>query len=341
MNVTNVSFVDGCPLTFAFAADRTVFGAFAALQWRPTDKLVLDAGIRGQVAPKSLGTRGFDPVPIGSAAIVYEFIPDWHVKLNFSQGFRPPVFNNTDSNAQSVEIAGSPDLQVETSTAFQTEVNARLLKGRKHIRELDLRADYSYTRLDNYISPSTGAYANGAPRGINSAEFLAKLYLKGEHRVELGYTWLRTDTADQGILRSEPENWFNLGAVISLIPRRLEINAGLRVIGAFEDPNIRVETRNLSYDPVTGSAGLSTPGQLVQVAPTEQVLDRIPPAGQLQLGIRWRGPKDRYVITATAYNALTARTYQPDPFMDFEPRNEMQPNPYEDFSFFTTATFSY
>jgi outer membrane receptor protein involved in Fe transport len=340
-DLADVAFVEDCPLTFAFEADRTVFGAFASLQWRVTPRLILDAGVRGQVAPAALSKRGYDPQPLGSAAIVYEFLRDWHVKLNFAQGFRPPVFNNTDSNPQSVQLQGSPDLQVETSTAFQAEVNARLLKGRRRIRELNLRADASYTVLDNYIVVANGFYTNGKPRGVQSAEVLAKLYLKGDHRLELGYTWLRTSTQDRGAFRSNPEHWFNVGGVVSLIPKRLELNATFKVIGAFEDPNLRVDSRDLQYDPLTGHAGFSMPGQLLSVLPTENVLDRIPPAGELQLGIRYRGWRDRVTIQATAYNALNARHFQPDAFYDFEPRNEYIPNPYEDFRFFGSASFAY
>jgi outer membrane receptor protein involved in Fe transport len=340
-NITNVSFVPGCPLTFAFKADRVVFGGFVSLQWRPTPRLILDAGIRGQVAPTGLGKRGYDPVPLGSAAVVYEFIPDWHVKLNVTQGFRPPVFNNTDSNGQAVELAGNPNLKVETSAAFQAEINARLLKGRRRIRELDLRADVSYTRLDNEILVNNGSYQNGQPRGITSAEFLAKLYLKGDHRLELGYTWLQTVTADKGILKSNPEHWFNLGGVVSIIPRTLELNANLRVFGAFEDPNTRIETRDLIFDPLSGNSFLSQPGQTVSVTPTENVMDRIPPTAELQVGVRVRTLKDKLVFTASAYNVFNARLYQPDAFYDFEPRLEYTPNLYEDFRFFATATVSY
>jgi outer membrane receptor protein involved in Fe transport len=341
---SSVAFVEDCPVTFAFAADRTVFGAFASAQWRVTPELILDAGVRGQVAPRALSKRGFDPTPLGSAAIVYEFLPDWHAKLNVTQGFRTPVFNNTDSNSQAVEIAGSPNLDVETSTAIQTEVNARLLKGRRRIRELDLRADYSYTRLDNVIVINNGRYVNGEPRGVSSAELLAKLYLKGDHRIELAYTWLSTTTADKGPYRSYPEHWFNLGGVVSLIPRTLELNGTLRVFGAFEDPNLMVEARDLTYDPVTGHASFSPlPGQvhIVDVTPAENVLDRVAPAGELQLGVRLRAFRDRLTFAATAINVLNARHYQPDAFMDFEPRTPYLPNPYEDFRFFASATVAY
>ena len=46
--------------------------------------------------------------------------------------------------------------------AAQFEINARLLKGQRHIRELDVRVDYAYTILRNYV-----AYIDffGDPRG--------------------------------------------------------------------------------------------------------------------------------------------------------------------------------
>jgi outer membrane receptor protein involved in Fe transport len=337
--VVDSRLVEDCPLTFAFETDRTVFGAYATLGWRPTKKLILDGGVRAQVAPASLGKRSYDPVLLGQASVVYEFIPDWHAKLNFTQGFRAPVFNNTDSNANGVQFAGRPDLGVEQSTAVQSEVNARLLKGTKGIRELAMRADYSYTHLENFINIAGGTYINGKPRGIHSAELLAKLYLKGDHRVELGYTWLQASFADRGAFKAMPEHWFNLGAVVSLIPGTLEASGTLRVLGAFEDPNLRVEARDLMYDE-NGHASISDPSQTVRVYPTEMVLDRIAPAAELQLGLRLRTMKDRLTVTASTYNTLDAEFYQPDVFQDYEPRNEYLPNPYEAFRFYLTMTYT-
>jgi outer membrane receptor protein involved in Fe transport len=334
--------VPQCPLTFAFETDRTVLGAYTAAQWRPVKRLILDGGVRAQVAPDAMSTRGYDPVLIGSGAIVYEFVPDWHVKINYAQGFRPPVFNNTDSNGEAVEFDGERTLLVERSEAWQGEVNARLLKGRRRIRELSLRADYSYTRLENFIQISSGKYSNAGLRGIHSGELLAKLYLKGDHRIELGYTWLQTNTADKGVFRSNPEHWFNIGGVMSIIPDMLEVHGNLRVLGAFEDPNRRVEARNLIFDPVTGLSELADDGtETVRVDPQEVVLDRVPPSGELQVGMRFLIPKWKTTITATAYNTLNGRHYQPDSFFEYEPRLEFLPNPYEDFRFFASATVAY
>ncbi len=337
---TMPQFVEDCPLTFAFATDRTVIGAFAAGQWRGLDnKLILDAGVRAQAAPGAFSSRPYDPQVIGAGAIVYEFIRDWHIKLNYAQGFRPPVFNNTDSNGEAVEFDGERDLVVEHSDAYQAEVNARLLKGRRRIRELNLRADYSYTRLSDFISVFSGRYANEGERGIHSAELLAKLYLKGDHRLELAYTWLQVSSSDRGVFRSLPEHWFNVGGVFNLIPGALEAHGTLRVFGAFEDPNVRVEARDLAFDELGQPSGEGM-GQRT-VWPYEQVLDRIPPSGELQIGVRALFPKYHTTVQATAYNALNARRYQPDSFFDYEPRLEFLPNPYEDFRFFASATVNY
>jgi outer membrane receptor protein involved in Fe transport len=337
---TMPQFVENCPLTFIFQTDRAVIGAYGAAQWRGIgNKLILDAGIRAQAAPAALSSRPYDPQIIGSGAIVYEFIPDWHLKLNYAQGFRPPVFNNTDSNGEAVEFDGERDLAVEHSEAYQAEVNARLLKGRRRIRELNLRADYSYTRLSDYISVFSGRYANEGERGIHSGELLAKLYLKGDHRLELAYTWLKVLSSDRGVFRSLPEHWFNVGAVFNLIPGMLEASGTMRIYGAFEDPNVRVEARDLTYDDLGQPYGEGVGQRTVQAY--EQVLDRIPASGELEVGIRWLFPKLHTVIQATAYNALNAHRFQPDGFFDYEPRLEFLPNPYEDFRFFASAIVSY
>jgi outer membrane receptor protein involved in Fe transport len=334
----NATLVEDCPVTFAFEADRTVIGAFSTLQWRPSPRLVVDAGVRAQVAPSSLGSVSYDPVVLGSGALVYRLAKNWHAKLNVTQGFRPPVFNNTNSNGEAVQIAGDPDLEVETSTAYQAEINARLLKNKKQIRELTFRADYSYTILDNYIGTVNGRYANTARRGMSSAELLAKLYLKGDHRIELGYTWLRIDASDAGRIKGVPEHWFNVGGVISVVRNKLEMNGNVRVLGAFEDPNIRADVAHLSYDPETGHASIANPMQSTIVQTTELTLDRVPPSAELQLGFRWHVMKN-VLFAATASNVFNSRHYQPETFYEFEPRNEFLPNPYEDFRFFASITY--
>src|SRR6185437_5921365 len=148
--------------------------------------------------PSALGSLSYDPTFTFAGTVVWNFIPNWHLKLNYAQGFRPPVFNNTLSNGEGLQIAGNPDLAVERSSAVQAEINARIWKGDRRIRELSFRVDGSYTNLTDLIQVNSGQYANSGDRGITSAEFLATLYVQGGHRIELGYTYLNVDSSDKG-----------------------------------------------------------------------------------------------------------------------------------------------
>ncbi len=338
----------GCPLTMTFEISRTTIGGYAASQLRLTDALVIDGGVRLQAAPE-LGetSRGYAPVATFSGAAVYRFLPDWHLKLNIAEGFRPAVFNSLASNGEAVQLAGDPDLEVETSRSFQVEVNARLLKGRGRIRELALRADYSYTEILNFITFGTGRYANIGDRGIHSGEFLSKLYLKGGHRLEFGWTWMLQMTADVGPYRAHPEHWFNLTSV-NRLGEHLELATVVRVYGAHEDQNRRIDSSGLELDadghavshPDPANPMELIPGS-IDVKPSEVVVDRLPSSAELQLGVRYSLLDDQLVLQATAYNALNTTRYTPDSFNGYQPRIEFQPSIFETFRFFASATYTF
>ncbi len=333
--------IPGCPLTFVFDASRTVTGAYLNPQWRPSKKLILDLGARAQIAPAALGSLAYDLTTTLGGTVVWNFLPSWYAKFNLAQGFRPPVFNNTNSNGESVQVAGNPDLEVETSDAAQAEVNARLFKGSRRLREVAFRADYSYTRMQNLIQVQSGRYLNTADRAMHSGELLAKVYVQGGHRLELGYTYLRAESADKGRLRSLPEHWFNLGGIFNLIDDKLSATTGLRVTGAAEDPNRLVEYRDLAFDEmgniINVSTGLVTPRT---VNASEVVLDRLPPIAELTLGVAWQ-PMTKLRVEGTVLNTLGGRYYQPDVFFDYEPHLELLPNAYEDLRAYVSATYQY
>jgi outer membrane receptor protein involved in Fe transport len=326
--------VPGCPLTFTFQSQRTVMGAYVSPQVRPTKKLILDAGARVQVSPEELGTLGYPVNFTAAGTLVYNFLPGWHVKLNYAQGFRPPVFNNTSSNGEAIQFGGNPDLSVETSEAMQAEVNARIFKGERRIRELSFRIDGSYTRLSNLIQINAGSYGNSGDRGISSAEFLGKLYIQGGHRLELAYTWMRVASADRGQFRSLPENWFNFTTVFNVITNKVSATTNLKVVGSMEDPNRLVEYRDTTLLP-NGHAM-----NAVTVNPSDVTLDKLPPIADLSLGVAWT-PVEKLLVRATVYNALMQHSYQPDVFFDYEPHAEYMPNPYEGLRAYLSAQYQY
>ncbi len=326
--------VAGCPLTFAYPADRTVLGAYLNPQFRPNKKLIFDLGARVQVAPDALGLLSYPVNTTLAGTVVWNFIPNWHVKVNYAQGFRPPVFNNTVTNGEAVNIAGNEDLKVETSDSAQVELNARIFKGERRIRELAFRVDGSYTRLNDLIQITSGNYVNTPERRIASAEFLGKLYIQGGHRLELGYTYLKVATDDKGLYRNLPEHSFSLASVFSLVTNKLLATSTLRVSGAAEDPNRLVEYRGLMF----GANGV--PLAETQVSATDLVMDRLPPIAELSLGLLY-SPTPKFSIRATAYNVLVAHDYQPDVNYDFEPHLEYLASPYEGFRAYLSAMYQY
>lgn len=340
----DVEFVPGCPLTFAFKTNRSVLGAYLNPQWRPSKKLILDAGARIQAAPEQLGEQSYDLTPTISTSAVYNFIPDWYLKLNYTEGFRPPVFNSTVSNGESVQVDGRIDLKVETSQAAQAEVNARIFKGSRRIRELSFRADYSYTRIENFIEVVGGRYENNPDRAMHSAELLGRLYVQGGHRLDLGYTYLTMTSEYAGRIRSVPEHWFNLSGFFNVVDEKLALSTNLRVIGAAEKPSRLVEYRGLAEDEegvvIDAATGMPVAGGGLTVTPSELVMDRLPPGADLTIGFIY-SPMARLTLTAFAYNALNARYFQPPSFYDLEPRFEVTPNPYEDFRFTVGADYKY
>lgn len=323
-----------CPVTAAFEADRTILGAYVNPQYRPSPKLMFDAGARISIAPRALGSLTYKANPTFAGAIVWNFIPNWHLKLNYTEGFRAPTFNNTEANGEAVQIGGNPNLLVEQSRAGQAEINARIFKGDRRIRELSFRVDGSYTRLLNLIQVTSGKYSNTADRGLASVEFLGKLYLQGGHRIELGYTWLRGDSTELGRLRTLPEHWFNLATVWNLWSKKLTATTNFKVSGATEDPNRLVEYRGIGFD------ASGQPMGTVRSAETDLVFDRLPPVAELFAGVQYM-PTSKLALSASVYNALYAHTYQPDPFSDYEPHLEYVPNPYEGLRAYLTASLQY
>ncbi len=320
------SYVPQCPLVFINAAERTVVGVFIDDQIRPFQKLTLDGGVRYQ---QGFGERGYAGQLLGSAAAVWQFLPDAHLKLNFSQGFRPPVFNNTDGNGAGVEFGGNPNLKVERSESYQAELNARVLKNVKHVRELQLRADYSYTILDDLIVLQNSSYTNAGKRGIHSVEALAKLYLNGDHALFASYTFLKVSTSDLGELRSVPNHFFTLGAAFNLVKDLLDVNVNLNVIGPYEDPN--------RYSSASYSTPDGKPASLARY--TDLTFDQLTPVALLQIGVRLRLWRDKVALSVQGYNLLNQHFYYPDVFYDQAPTVELKPTPAAGMSFFASLTF--
>src|SRR5262249_20263355 len=177
------------------------------------------------------------PLAFASGTLVGTFSPGWHLKAHFSRGSRPPVFSDTSGYGGAVNLGASSNIRNEFSNAVQGEINARILRNVRKIRELTMRADYSFTRIDNLIIPDNGIYRNSGQRAINSGEFLGRLYLRGDHIIQLGYTFLQIQSDGLGVERFTPNHWFTLNGSFNLVRDKLDVISTLYFAGASEDPN--------------------------------------------------------------------------------------------------------
>ena len=323
--------IPACPRIYGTDTGRYVAAGYLDAQWRPIEKLTLDGGVRIQ---KGFGDLGYALVPLGSAAIVYNFLPDYHVKLNYATGFRSPVFQNTSIPAGGVSFGSNPNLKTEGSQSFQGELNARLLRNVRKVRELEVRADYSYTVLSNLIQIRGGSYGNTGKRAIHSAEGYAKLYLNGDHFLQASYTYLNSTTTDAGVVRTKPNHWVVLGASFNIVKGLLDLNMNLSIFGAYEDVN-RIPTQGAA-----GAGGSEFQGT-VAASSSDLTFDRLTPVADLQLGFRLRFLKDRLQISGQFYNVLNQHYYYPDNFSDLTPTIEMTPLPAPGFNFFANASYHF
>lgn len=327
--------IPSCPRQFTDDASRIVGALYLNARWRIVKQLAVDGGVRLQ---QGFGDRPYALQPLGSAALVWNFLPDYHVKVNYANGFRAPTFDETDASLGGLNFGGSPHLKTETSQAFQGELNARFLRKLESVPELELRLDYAYTFLDNLILVRAGNFGNTGKRSIHSIELYGKLYLAGDHFIQLSYTYLNARTSDAGLVRATPNHWISLGVSFNLIKQTLDLNANLNVFGAYQDANRYPSGAGPSID-CTGEA--SCAGPTTSARSTDLTFDRLTPVALLQIGVRLRFFHERLAISAQLYNVLDQHYYYPDGFYDLTPTMEMTPLPAPGFNFFGSVSYRY
>jgi len=327
-----------CPLINNFESNRLVGGLFLAAQSRVLPDLILDAGARLQLTG---GKRGQAPVVLLSGAAVWSFLPNWHLKLNYAEGYRPPALQKTDSNGEAMTFAGNAALKVERSRAVQGEVNARLLRNHGSVRQLGLRANYSYTWITDFIDTTGGMYRNVSEVGIHSAELLAELAMKRGHHFALGYTFLDMSDAEKGKLRSIPNQWLTARLLLNLWKRKLFLSSNLSIFGSLEDPNRYAAVPAGSYYTGDLKNGEPVKTSAWSARATDLTMDRVGPAAVWNAGLRFLLPRYGIRLDADVYNLLNANHYNPEGFMDLSSGLELMPNPRPGVCFFLRGQYRY
>jgi outer membrane receptor protein involved in Fe transport len=296
-------------LHISLSGRRFVLAAFANDQWRLARRLQLTGGVRGQVAPGS-----YDPLLLGSAALLWSPRDDVYCKLNVAQGFRPPalriVLTNSDprSLASYPHIEGNPDLQAERSLAVETEVSALVLRGQRRIRYLGLQVGYQLTRLDDLVVEVNGRSENAARRVLHSGLVGANLALSGGHRITAAYSVLYGKDSETGPIRQIANHKLNLGGELQINPW-LQGVVRLVLYGPREDLNRLPETQ---------------PDGSLSAFPSIVVVDRTPPVGLIHAGLRAPALWQRFDVALLVQNMFNNEFAVPDPAFD----KRLTPSPF-------------
>ena len=328
--------------------DRTTGGGFVQADWKVDPRVALTGGLRLQVSSQfgaALLYSGGAVVKVGEAT---------HLKLFASSGLRPPSVVATNVNpktASGVSFMPNPDLDPETSSSFELEVNTTLLKDEGVVRDLYLRANAAYTLLDNVIGRPAGVYQNSGTRDIVTAEAAARLRFEAGHEIWANYTFTKVfdDGAPGGELRNFSEHIANLGGKVVFLGDRIELAGLLTFKGAMEDQN-----RPAVVDPSRPDYSLSCEAILAGALPADHALRRacqfptvsegiwvfpgwsvteeIQPLLLLDVGVRFKNIWRDLTIGFFFNNVLDHRYYEPDFFND--PRVISRPQPKPGMSFF-------
>ena len=324
---TPVDFRPGCDFTEALTSDvsRRVAALYVTDNWKPSRRVAVQPGFRFQVS------NAYDPVALLGAAFVWNVVDRTFLKLNYSEGFRPPEMQATALNEDTISgvtYQGDPNLDVERSRAVEAEVNTVLFSNAGALKGVYLRADYAYTVMSDLVRNVGGVFANSGERGIHSAEFLTRIDFKGGHEIWLGGHFVRAEDSVLGPVRNFP-NWvFMGGGRTRLFGDHLELSVTSTLIGAQEDLNRASDT---------GERLL--PG-LVAANATDIEVDKVDRYLLLRFGARVLNLWDnRLELSAFVYNALNTQIREPDYFFDDRVMSRGQPR--EGFSAFGQATVTF
>lgn len=305
--------------TLVNPVERLIGAFYIADEWKASESVALNAGARLQMS------NTYDPATLLAGALVWNVFGKTFLKLNYTEGFRPPDFQSTNVNSDirsGITFNANPNLTVERSQAVETEINTVLMEDTRAIDRWYLRADYSFTVLDDIIENTATGFENSGTRFIHSAEVLSRLTFVGSHELSLAYYFVDSQDDDTGPVRNIANHIVNANGRIQLVPDLLHFSTDLTWLGPREDANRRVDEPEVE-------------GGMVNVFASDVVIDELESVWLLRAGFRADNIADRYAFSVFGYNILNEDYAIPDPF--FDDRVATRPFPMPGWSVFATA----
>lgn len=310
---------------FGFNTTSTIGAVFVANEWKTTPETAISVGARSQFSDIYSATL------LLSSAFVWNIWEELFMKINYTQGFRPPPFISTHMNpamVNGVTQVSSRDLEVERSQAIETELITTLLRNRGPIRALSLRGDYSYTLLNDLVISDAGTFKNQGNRFIHSIEFSGRLNFVGNHELWLTYYFVDVLDNENGPVRNIPNHTLSTGFKINLYKKYLELNSLVTIRGAMEDANRFGATGEI--DPTY------FPTNTVHRSLASHVsVDKINAVALGRAGMRVKNLWDMLELNVYFYNMFDRTYYDPDITFDAQVFNIPQPKPRWSFMFNT------
>jgi outer membrane cobalamin receptor len=299
----------GQPWVHARPGKRVVTSVYVDDRVDLSKRFSIDAGARGQFAPGA-----YDPLLLGSLAARWNLYRKVNLKLNATQGFRPPplaLINGNDDPMTNPypHRESNPDLRAERSLSVEGELSALVLEGVGRMNYAALRLGYQFTRLEDLVVfDASGAPANANRRDMSSIEARADVALAGGHRIVVGYSFLRGIDEQNGPIRNIPAHRLHL-SLEAHVATHVSFYLGTAVTGAVEDLD------RLAVP--TSATGAFAP-------PASVIVDHLPPSGLVNAGVVAAGLLGGSCDVALhVQNVFDAKHYIADP--DFERRQAIIP----------------
>lgn len=336
-----------------FDEDRVTGGAFAELDWKPDPRIALSGGVRLQVSSQ------YGAAVLGSGGLVWKIGDSTHLKLFGSQGLRPPSIVSTNVNpntASGISYTGNPDLDPETTSSGELELNTVVLRDTGVVRDLYLRANAAYTLLDNVIGQNEArTYVNSSKRDIFTAEAAARLRFEAGHELWANYAFTKVydDSLPGGELENFAQHIANFGAKLSFLDEHIELSGIVTYKSGMKDPNrpAVVDPDRPDYslscaqilagalpadNPLAQVCQFETMSSGVWVFPGSTVMEEIKPLVLVDVGVRFKNIWRDLAVSLFVHNALDSRYFEPDHFGDARVISRPQPKP--GMSFFGTIS---
>ncbi|MEO1323102.1 MAG: TonB-dependent receptor [Pseudomonadota bacterium] len=188
--------------TLAFGAEReetevngdgsSIDGLFGLYEWQATDTLTLTGGLRVD-DHNTFGTE-----TTGRVAVAFNPNPQWTFRASWGQGFKAPTLFQLSGGGFA---APNPDLQPETSEAFDVGIDWRSPDGRYEASITAFDAD-----IEDLISFAFSGYFNEAQVDTTGVEIAGRVQLTDWASVDLSYAYIDATDTDGDPLRRIPEH---------------------------------------------------------------------------------------------------------------------------------------